>query len=137
MPRPQGTSAKLEPPPRPLWNGHSYAHAIVQTVRQPLVVLDKDLRVKSANRAFCETFRVSPEETQGRLVYELGNSQWDIPKLRRFLEEAQRETEERFRTLYESSLDGIAAADLDGYIRECNQAYAEMTDAACQKREAA
>jgi PAS domain S-box-containing protein len=87
MPRPQRTSTKLEGPPQPPWNGHSYADAIVQTVRQPLLVLDKDLRVKSANRAFCETFRVSPGETVGRLVYELGNGQWDIPKLRHFLEE--------------------------------------------------
>jgi two-component system, chemotaxis family, CheB/CheR fusion protein len=87
MPEPQGTSTRLKRPSQPLWNGHSYADAIVQTVRQPLLVLDKDLRVESANRSFYETFRVSPEETEGRLIYELGDRQWDIPKLREFLEE--------------------------------------------------
>jgi len=86
MPEPQGKSTRLRRPSQPLWDGHSYAHAIVETVRQPLLVLDEDLRVESANRSFYETFRVSPEETEGRLIYELGDRQWDIPKLREFLE---------------------------------------------------
>jgi len=64
-----------------------YAESIVDTVREPLVVLDADLRVVSANRSFYGTFRVTPEETEGRLLYELGNRQWDIPELRRLLEE--------------------------------------------------
>jgi len=87
VPEPQGKSTRLRRPSQPLWDGHSYAHAIVETVRQPLLVLDKDLRVESANRSFYETFRVSPEETEGWLIYELGDRQWDIPKLREFLEE--------------------------------------------------
>ena len=86
MPEPQGTSTRLKRPSQPLWDGHSHAYAIVETVRQPLLVLDGDLRVKSANRSFYETFRVSPQETQGRLIYELGNRRWDIPKLRELLE---------------------------------------------------
>jgi two-component system, chemotaxis family, CheB/CheR fusion protein len=56
-------------------------------VRQPLLVLHDDLRVQSANRAFFETFQVDRGATEGRLVYELGNRQWDIPKLRRLLSE--------------------------------------------------
>ncbi len=60
---------------------------IVDTVREGLLVLDFDLRVKAANESFYQTFRVQPEKTVGRLVYELGNDQWDIPKLRRLLEE--------------------------------------------------
>jgi two-component system CheB/CheR fusion protein len=59
-----------------------YAQAIVETVREPLLVLDAQLRVQSANGAFYATFQVGPNETQGRLVYELGNRQWDIPALR-------------------------------------------------------
>ena len=59
-----------------------YARAIVETVSQPLLVLDSELRVQSANNAFYTTFRVTPQESQGRLLYELGNRQWDIAILR-------------------------------------------------------
>jgi two-component system CheB/CheR fusion protein len=64
-----------------------YAVSIVDTVREPLIVLDARLRVRTANRAFYQTFRVNPRETEGRLIYELGNRQWDIPRLRTLLEE--------------------------------------------------
>lgn len=64
-----------------------YAESIVETVREPLVVLDADLRVISANRSFYETFKVKPGETAGQLLYDLGNRQWNIPKLRELLEE--------------------------------------------------
>jgi two-component system CheB/CheR fusion protein len=63
-----------------------YAQAIVETVREPLIILDGDLRLVTANAAFYRTFGVQPAETQGRLVYGLGN-QWDIPALRRRLQE--------------------------------------------------
>lgn len=64
-----------------------YAEAILGTMRQPLVVLDGDLRLETANRAFYRTFEVDAAETEGRLIYELGNGQWNIPKLRELLEE--------------------------------------------------
>jgi PAS domain S-box-containing protein len=64
-----------------------YALNIVDTVREPLLILDTTLRVRSANRAFYRTFHVSPEETENRLIYELGNGQWDIPDLRTLLED--------------------------------------------------
>ncbi|HEY0073656.1 MAG TPA: PAS domain-containing sensor histidine kinase [Abditibacteriaceae bacterium] len=65
----------------------TYAQNIVGTVREPLLMLDTTLRVRSANRAFYQTFQVSPEETENRLIYELGNGQWDIPALRTLLED--------------------------------------------------
>jgi signal transduction histidine kinase/CheY-like chemotaxis protein len=65
----------------------TYAQDIVDTVRKPLLILDPDLRVRSANRAFYQTFEVSAEETENRLIYQLGNGQWDIPALRTLLEE--------------------------------------------------
>jgi signal transduction histidine kinase len=65
----------------------TYAQNIVGTVREPLLMLDGTLRIRSANRAFYQTFKVSPEETEGRLIYELGNGQWDIPALRVLLED--------------------------------------------------
>ena len=65
----------------------AYAEGIVETVREPLVVLDGDLRVRTANRSFYHTFQVTPEETGNCLLYELGNHQWDIPALRTLLEQ--------------------------------------------------
>ncbi len=65
----------------------NYALNIVDTVREPLLILDTTLRVRSANRAFYQTFQVSAEETVDQLIYELGNGQWDIPDLRRLLED--------------------------------------------------
>jgi two-component system CheB/CheR fusion protein len=62
------------------------AEAIVETVREPLLVLNGELRVRSANRSFYEAFHVLPEETEDRPLYELGDHQWDIPRLRELLE---------------------------------------------------
>ncbi|CAM4232265.1 CheR family methyltransferase [Gillisia limnaea] len=64
----------------------NFAEVVVETVREPLVVLDKDLKVISANTSFYITFQVKESETIGRLIYELGNKQWDIPELRNRLE---------------------------------------------------
>src|SRR3954463_4245119 len=64
-----------------------YAQHIGDRAREPLLILDPPLRVQSANRAFYQTFHVSPEETVDRLIYELGNGQWDIPDLRTLLED--------------------------------------------------
>ena len=64
-----------------------YARAIVETVREPLVVLDDGLQVEMANTAFYRTFGVSPEATEGTLIYDLHDGQWNIPELRRHLEE--------------------------------------------------
>lgn len=64
-----------------------YANGIVETVRHPLLILDADLRVERANRAFYEYFRVTAEETVGRLVTDVGDRQWDIPALRQALAE--------------------------------------------------
>ena len=62
------------------------AQAIVDTVREPLLVLDKDLRVLAASRSFYLTFKVARTDTLGRLLYALGDGQWDIPGLRLLLE---------------------------------------------------
>ena len=63
------------------------AESIVNTVREPLVVLDGDLRIVSANKAFYNTFQVVKEKTEKQLIYEIDNRQWDIPKLRELLED--------------------------------------------------
>ena len=59
---------------------------VVETIREPLLILDQGLRVILASRSFYEFFKVKPEETMGQLIYDLGNKQWDIPKLRELLE---------------------------------------------------
>ncbi len=67
-------------------NARLSAEDIVDSVRESLIVLDDTMRVVSANRSFYRTFRVSPAQTEGRLIYELGNGQWNIPQLRHLLE---------------------------------------------------
>ena len=63
-----------------------YSESIINTVREPLIALDQDLRVVSVSRSFYDVFKIKPEETVGQLIYDLGNKQWDIPKLRELLE---------------------------------------------------
>jgi diguanylate cyclase (GGDEF)-like protein/PAS domain S-box-containing protein len=63
-----------------------FSDAIIATVREPLLVLDKELRIITANRSFYRTFQVNPEETEKQLIYDLGNRQWNIPGLRDLLE---------------------------------------------------
>jgi PAS domain S-box-containing protein len=63
-----------------------FSDSVIDAIREPLIVLDYDLRVVSASRSFYQVFKVKPEETMGQLIYDLGNKQWDIPKLRELLE---------------------------------------------------
>ncbi|MBD1834448.1 PAS domain-containing protein [Cyanobacteria bacterium FACHB-472] len=70
-----------------LEEARNYAEAIVETVQVPLIVLESDFRVNKANRSFYETFQVSPLETARSLIFDLGNSQWNIPGLRSLLED--------------------------------------------------
>ncbi len=63
------------------------AESIINTVREPLIVLDSNLKVVTASQAFYQVFNVNPDETEGRFIYDLGNRQWDIPKLRILLED--------------------------------------------------
>lgn len=71
-----------------LWEvAWTYIRTVVDTLREPFLILDKDLRITSANKIFYQTFHVAPKETEGELVYNLGNGQWNIPKLRILLED--------------------------------------------------
>jgi len=71
---------------RTVTKSEEYAESVINTVREPLIVLDQDLRVVTASRSFYVVFKVKPEDTVGQLIYDLGNKQWDIPKLRELLE---------------------------------------------------
>src|SRR3954451_4379226 len=80
-----GTAVNLDRPTPELQHALAYAEHIIATLREPFMVLDKGLRVRSANAAFYRAFHTSKEETEGRFVYDLGNGQWDIPCLRTLL----------------------------------------------------
>jgi two-component system CheB/CheR fusion protein len=68
-------------------DAREYVESIVATVREPLIVLDENLKVISASRSFYQTFQMASEETEGLHIYDVGNQQWNIPELRRLLEE--------------------------------------------------
>ena len=84
-------------------HGHDLAEAIVDAIREPLLVLDPDLRVIAASRSFYRTFAVTPRKTEGRLVFELGDGQWNIPRLRALLEDIipKRRTVEAYEVEHE------------------------------------
>lgn len=65
----------------------TYITTVVNTLREPFLILDQDLRIISANKTFYAVFHVTAKETEGKLVYNLGNGQWDIPKLKILLED--------------------------------------------------
>lgn len=66
---------------------YAYAEAIIETVREPLVVLDKTLHVKTVNKAFIDFFEVTQEETIGKYIYDLNGGEWNIPELKKLLED--------------------------------------------------
>lgn len=70
-----------------LTESYEYSNAIVATMHEPMLVLGNDLRVKSANKAFYQSFGVTEAQTEGVLLYDLGNKQWNIPALRKLLED--------------------------------------------------
>lgn len=84
-----------------------FFRGIINTVIEPLLVLDAELRVVLANEPFFETFRVSPQETVNKFLYSLGNEQWNIPRLRNLLEEVlpKRQTVRNF--IVEHDFEGI------------------------------
>jgi len=65
----------------------TYIKTVVDVVREPVLILDKDFRIMAANEPFYQTFKVEPKDVQHKIVYELGNGQWDIPDLRKLLED--------------------------------------------------
>ena len=87
--------------------GHDLAEAIVDAIREPLLVLDPDFRVIAASRSFYRTFAVTPRKTQGQLLFELGDGQWNIPGLRALLEDIipKRRTVEAYEVEHEFPLD--------------------------------
>lgn len=80
------TSALSKEGPAAIQDAIALAQAIVDTVPDPLVILEEDLRVVAASRSFHQTFGFGPDEVRGRFLYEIGDGQWDIPELRHLLD---------------------------------------------------
>ena len=97
-------------------HGHDLAEAIVDAIREPLLVLDPDLRVIAASRSFYRTFAVTPRKTEGQLVFDLGDGQWNIPKLRALLEDIipKRRTVESYEVEHEFPSIGRRVMLLNG-----------------------
>ncbi len=68
-------------------DGWTYIKTVVDIVREPILILGSDLRVMAANEPFYRTFQVDPKDTEHKILYDLGNGQWDIPALRKLLED--------------------------------------------------
>ena len=100
---------------KPSHHAATLAGAIVNTLRVPLLVLDGDLRVIAASPSFSQTFKVLSDQTTGRLLFELGNGQWDIPALRRLLEDVipSHTTMEAYEVEHEFPEIGLRVMSLD------------------------
>lgn len=100
---------------RGLKEAHGYCSDVIATLRDPFLVLDGDLVVKSANRAFYTSFQTTPEKTEGRRIYELGDGQWDTPKLRGLLEKVLTENSsfENFATDHDFPSVGLRSKMLN------------------------
>jgi len=71
-----------------LWQeSWTYIRTVIDVIREPVLILNKDLRVMTANESFYRMFQVEPKDTEDKIVYELGNGQWNIPSLRKLLED--------------------------------------------------
>ncbi len=81
------TEKRVEERTRMYRESQEFLSSIVETIRESLLVMDKNYNVLSANNHFLNTFKVTINETKGKLLYELGNGQWDIPELKRMMEE--------------------------------------------------
>ncbi len=83
----EGSEARHTRKEREIQEAFNYTESILETIREPLLVLDSDLKVVKATRSFYDSFEVTPDETIGSLIYDLGNRQWDTPRLRTLLED--------------------------------------------------
>ena len=84
----QNVSANISPGADELWKvAWTYIRTVVDTLREPFLILDENLKIMSANKMFYAIFQVTPEETEQKLVYDIGNGQWNIPQLKTLLED--------------------------------------------------
>lgn len=98
------------------------ADSVIQTVREPLLVLDSDMRVVSANRSFYKIFNITAEETIKKILYDLGNNQWDIPALRNLLEDLLPNKSDMYDYMVENDFPNIGYRKI---VLNASQIYQE------------
>lgn len=81
------TNQELQTRNELLNESYDYSEAIISTIHDSMIILDKDIRIKTANKSFYRQFHLNEEETEGMLLYDIGERQWNIPKLRKLLED--------------------------------------------------
>lgn len=81
------TNQELQTRNELLNESYQYSEAIISTIHDSMIILDKDLRIKTANKSFYRQFHLNEDETEGMLLYDIGDRQWNIPQLRRLLED--------------------------------------------------
>ena len=71
-----------------LWDeSWTYIRTVVDVAREPILILDKDLRVLAANEPFYQTFEINPKETENKIIYDLSDGDWNMESLRKLLED--------------------------------------------------
>jgi two-component system CheB/CheR fusion protein len=104
-----------------LAESQQYSFAVFTTIRESLIILDKDLRVKSANKSFYKIFGLLEEETEGRLIFDIGNQLWNIPKFKELLEEILPKNGQYFGYEIKHYFPGIGEKNLLLNARRINQ----------------
>jgi len=104
-----------------LKDARAFAENIIATLREPLLILDTQMRVVSANRSYYQLFRTTPRETEKQPVYDLGNGQWNLPELKRQLEEILPQQKELLDLRIEQDFPGIGHRILCLNARELRQ----------------
>lgn len=102
-------------------DGHILTRAIIDTIREPLIVLDEDLRIIAASRSFYKKFGMSHEVTYDKMFYDLGNGEWNVPALRKLLEQIipEHTTVEDFQVVH----DFISLGNRTMLVNACEIRY--------------
>jgi len=123
-------------------NALAFSESVVDTIHEPLLLLDKNLQIVSANRAFCQYFQVNAEDTLGRKIYDLGNREWNIPALRELLETIlpRDQSFEDYMVEYKCPIIGqrkilLNARSIDGQLGEPSLILLAMEEANSKKIE--
>lgn len=106
-----------------LSESHEYSQAVVVTIREAVLLLDRELKVKTANKSFYTTFKAQPEKTEGRIIYEIGNKEWNIPALKELLEVRLRDSDHVHSFELKHSFTGIGEKVMLLNVRRITQRY--------------
>ena len=95
----------------------TYIKTVVDVLREPVIILDKNFKVLAANEAFYELFQVEKSDTEGKIIYKLGNGQWDIPALRKLLENILIDLELQYSARFLAGSTPMTKHSLSNFIK--------------------